>query len=408
LDKWYTTPPSNQNAATVYQQAVDLFAQPKPGPGRRERGRLRPENNEQEPIDPIRLMLAGELPLASESLPNEVRQAITEVVTQNTGALKLLHEGAGMSTCRYPIERSQGTVRLPHLRDLRYGVSLLTLEMLLAAERGDSASAVESAVAGFGVARSLENEPYAISQLVRWRCQMIINKNVERVLGRLDLTPDKIAELESVMIQAENPNGLMRAYVAERCSMLEYQMQYLKAMSRSISFWPTWQEVRDRSWRELCDFPVERIRAYQYGASGVAELDVLAALEIRNAYIQASRLPYPDRINAVRAISEQEKHYTDGGSSFMYMPASVMITINQARCVSQLRAARGALVLERTRLAEGKLPDQVETILPTDPFTGRSLKFKKVANGYVVYGVGADGVDDGGDEKKDITFRVLR
>jgi hypothetical protein len=46
--------------------------------------------------------------------------------------------------------------------------------------------------------------------------------------------------------------------------------------------------------------------------------------------------------------------------------------------------------------------------LPLDPFDGQPLRYKKLPKGYVVYSNGEDGKDDGGDEKKDITFTVER
>jgi hypothetical protein len=53
--------------------------------------------------------------------------------------------------------------------------------------------------------------------------------------------------------------------------------------------------------------------------------------------------------------------------------------------------------------------------IPTDPFDGHSLRYKKLAKGYVVYSVGEDGKDDGGVEPRggygpgtDLTFIVER
>ena len=46
--------------------------------------------------------------------------------------------------------------------------------------------------------------------------------------------------------------------------------------------------------------------------------------------------------------------------------------------------------------------------MPDDPFNGRPLRYKKLVKGYAVYSVGEDGKDDGGDEKKDVTFVVER
>ena len=39
-----------------------------------------------------------------------------------------------------------------------------------------------------------------------------------------------------------------------------------------------------------------------------------------------------------------------------------------------------------------------------DPFSGDTLRVKKVTGGWLVYSVGADLNDDGGDEKKDVVL----
>ena len=97
----------------------------------------------------------------------------------------------------------------------------------------------------------------------------------------------------------------------------------------------------------------------------------------------------------------------------------------EAGAVAQVRVTRTALAVERWRLAhDAQVPDSltelVPDVLPTvpiDPFDGRSLRYKKLTPGYVVYSVGSDFVDDGGKEKSaaakasdpyDIPFTVNR
>jgi hypothetical protein len=54
--------------------------------------------------------------------------------------------------------------------------------------------------------------------------------------------------------------------------------------------------------------------------------------------------------------------------------------------------------------------------LPRDPFDGEPLRFKRRASGYVVYSIGSDLRDDGGDEgepqkrilARDVTFILER
>jgi len=80
-----------------------------------------------------------------------------------------------------------------------------------------------------------------------------------------------------------------------------------------------------------------------------------------------------------------------------------------------LRCCCASLAVERYRLANGALPDSLGDLVPKfldavpiDPFDGQPLRYRKLTKGYVVYSVGEDGKDDGGDEKKDITFTVER
>jgi len=40
-------------------------------------------------------------------------------------------------------------------------------------------------------------------------------------------------------------------------------------------------------------------------------------------------------------------------------------------------------------------------VIPTDPFDGKPIRFKKLTKGYVVYSIGKDAKDNGGKEKGD-------
>ena len=86
-----------------------------------------------------------------------------------------------------------------------------------------------------------------------------------------------------------------------------------------------------------------------------------------------------------------------------------------ARTNVQIDIWRVSLAVERYRVAHSNLPNKLDELVtayfaavPIDPFDGQPLRYKKLAKGYVVYSVGEDGKDDGGDEKKDITFTVER
>jgi hypothetical protein len=371
LDKWYATPPASENAATVIQEAFALYAKPTP---RTHRGRQ--EDEERRSLLPI--IGSGELPPRTEPLPDEMKEAIAEVLAENEAALKLLHRGTSMKASRYPIDMTQGFgVRLPHVNRVRVAANLLSLEMLLRAENGQSDLAVESACSCFGLARSLVNEPEVISQLVRFNCQMTAAGKLDRVLTRVTLTKEQLARLESVLTQAENMEGLTRAYVCDRCKVLIAYDLVRRAMSVPVRFWPTLEELRQLTWRDAYYLPAARMEARRRATSGLFELEVLTSIELRTACIRASQLPFPEQISLAKQIGSQEMSV----SSFLMMPASTRAMLKQAKCVALLRVARAALAVERYRLATARLPDKLTDSAPPDPFTGQPLRYKKLAKG---------------------------
>jgi hypothetical protein len=69
-----------------------------------------------------------------------------------------------------------------------------------------------------------------------------------------------------------------------------------------------------------------------------------------------------------------------------------------------LRSAIVAVAAERFRRRNGRWPAAIDEVVqaglikavPRDPFDGKPLRFKRTADGLIVYAIGPDGTDDGG------------
>jgi len=92
-----------------------------------------------------------------------------------------------------------------------------------------------------------------------------------------------------------------------------------------------------------------------------------------------------------------------------YVVRPVMASYSRAvllyvRLLARLEAMRLGLAAERFRLAEGRFPDSLAELtptyidtIPTDPFNGEPLRKANSETGIVVYSVGENERDDGGD-----------
>jgi type II secretory pathway pseudopilin PulG len=105
---------------------------------------------------------------------------------------------------------------------------------------------------------------------------------------------------------------------------------------------------------------------------------------------------------ADQGVAADRKRYLISG---LVLPALSRSMGREIESLARLRLAQAALAIERFRLANGRLPKELNELIPsflpvvpTDPFDGAQLRYKQRPKGYVVYSVGADGRDDDGTE----------
>ncbi|MHC4328884.1 MAG: hypothetical protein ACYSWW_12290 [Planctomycetota bacterium] len=395
LDQWYNLPPDAENAAYTIEDAFSFY-----------------KKWDKEKSKSLPVVGRAKLPPRTEALAEETKSLIAEYIADNNEALELLHAGAEIEYCRYPIDLSAGfATSVPNLSEMRRCVMLLKLEAVLHAENGDGRSATRSAISGFGIARSLAKEPVMISQLVRAGCQAIAILTVEQVVNRTELTDEQLVELIEHVRNSERSSDIFRAFVGERCT--------------GISVFRAPESVGSNV---LGGGVLLKSALALYRAAGMADADAVIYLDLMDGYLKAARLPLHERREAVKAV-EAKFQSTSKAHILLYaiMPALARVTTIEMRATAHLRTAQVALALRRYRLATDKLPDKLADLVPTylesvpkDPFDGNDLRYKKLEPGFVVYSVGEDLSDDGGKEKPirstrgqkppnwDVTFIVER
>jgi hypothetical protein len=88
----------------------------------------------------------------------------------------------------------------------------------------------------------------------------------------------------------------------------------------------------------------------------------------------------------------------------MFLPAITKVTSATVRGQALLRCAYTALALERYRQKHGRWPDDLPALvpgqlgaLPLDPYDGKPLRYRRTGRGVIIYSVGADVQDNGGN-----------
>ena len=250
--------------------------------------------------------------------------------------------------------------------NLRNTAGVLWADAVLLAEDGKTDEAVRSVRAALGTARALGDDPSLVGQTIR-----------------IALASSACRAAESVMNLGEPDHG-----------MAELQAEFLREAA------------------------VPKLRVGLHGERGGApqaselfigprlfgRTDLACVLEVLTRYIEATHLP-PERqaaaFAAVPVPAARDPRYT---LTKLMVPAVALVAAAARRNQGELAAVAVGIACERYRRKFGQWPATLDDIpkdilaaVPTDPGDGKPLKFKRLADRIVVYSVGPDGIDHGGD-----------
>jgi hypothetical protein len=377
LDKWYPQPPPGENAADALTNAFALYV-------------IDWKTLNKQPLGIPSKPLPGDQPLS-----DEVRQTLRNYVTDHQRVLGLLHQAVVKPRCRYPIVSIEGysTSVLPSVQKANHSVRLLLLEALHAVDKNDLDQVVDSLVSSATLARTISEAPFEETLFYRDLSVRQITMALSYTLTQLTMNENQLERLREAMNQSveSSESALAKVFVGERCQ----KMTYLDTLLPRV-----------RDWNGM----VSRASIFYlfYKAGGLVELDKLSYLNLTDDYLRAAQSPFPSRLRLYQAAMGHAHLMPRYDILLRFLSYHDWDVLRDAKCMARLRCAVTGLAVEKYRLANARLPDELPNPALLDPFDGQPLRYKKLAKGYVVYSVGEDGKDDGGDEKKDITFTVER
>src|SRR5437899_1265672 len=199
LNAWYASVPDNENAGLNLGEA---FAVMRKYPDKRaaEIDRFKP-------------------PPRGEALTTPQRELLLGHVALNTEALAQAREAITLPRSRYPVDLSPGiNALLPHLTKIKSLAQTANFETRLAADAGRTADVITGINTMLGLARTLDEEPLTISQLVRLAVVSITVASLERSLAVGGFKDNDLSRLFTSFAAAERTNLMAKALIGERAS----------------------------------------------------------------------------------------------------------------------------------------------------------------------------------------------
>lgn len=306
--------------------------------------------------------------------------------------------------CRFPIDYGAdlpAMILLPHLAKLKAMSSTLALRATTSLELGQSAAAMADWELAFRLSEAIREEPLLIDHLVRIVMLGHGLQVIREGLVRQTWTDNQLVGLQAKLDPVNLLSEYRQAIRGERACLVEtLNWGRRQGWKFDPSFLGSFQEDGSLSQSDslLRLIPGGWIHRNMVT---VAQLHQDYSLAAVNA--EARRVA-PDISQAGQAAFEK---LPTGPYTFLaktFFPALANAAARTARMQTYVDAARVACALERHRLAQGRLPNSLDSLVPqwlervpTDVIDGQPLRYRQnPEGGYALYSIGWNLKDDGG------------
>lgn len=358
-----------------------------------------------------------DVPLSPETLA-----AADEFLTENAGRLEAVRTALRRPRFRFDIVFEAGPAALlPHLSRIKAEATAFQIAALAAAEHGDVRRSIQAIEDSVLCGHLLATEPTLISQLVRIACLNLALNSLEQLLSRQSVNAAELKQLRTLLESVNLKGAAAKVLVYDRpFSLASFDPQVMAQTLSTPAPGDSAEEAADNAANLQRGVSVLR-------ATGYLTSDRRLMLETFKAAIALAEQETPASLEQCEAVFDnadaRARRFPPKIISAMMLSVSQKTLDRFASIEARRRAALTAIAIEQFRLAHnGRLPEQLKalvtgylTSIPEDPFDGKSLRFKSLAAGFVVYSVGADREDNlgkeytkGGREHTDMTFTVQR
>jgi hypothetical protein len=282
---------------------------------------------------------------------------------------------------------------LTEQQETRRVMNLLAFDVRRLAQEGGMKEAVHSCRAGLNVARALGDEPILISQLIRFAGDGQACKSIEWTLALGEPDPKDLEGLQRALELEDGTNHMLMALRGERAAMHE-----VFTLIESGELKP------EQFYRETSGNADFLARYFPWKTRHDARTEHPLLLSLMGERIEAAKKPLHEQLAADRDFTAKVRGMVVSAPLVaMLLPATEKVSEAHRRTHALLRCLAALVAAERYRRAEGKWPESLEQLrpaylgeVPLDPYDGKPLHYKRLADGVMVYAVGPDGTDDGG------------
>ena len=327
-----------------------------------------------------------------------------------------MQQASHLPECRFPLNydsENPWNIFLPHLSVMKSSARLLQVRAIAELENGESEKALADVKLSLRLVSGIRQEPFLITQLVRYAMAEIILQTIYEGLAAHRWTDAQLGSLDAELAQLDFLADYQASLRGERgvvCWTIDWigkkkshqrYRELLGEMQGNLGVTTDAQLIATAKLIGISLMP-----------TGWFDQNKLFAARGEQGWITgivspAAHLAEPQKY---REVDESQSELFNGAGrpwNFLakeFFPALGAMAKKSAREQISVDLARTAIALERYRLARGEFPESLDALapqfiaqVPHDVIGGQPLKYRHTRDGqFVLYSIGWNEKDDGG------------
>jgi hypothetical protein len=305
----------------------------------------------------------------------------------------LIHKAASLPKCVFARDWAKGSmIPFPEYARMRTAVRWLSAESSLLLQDKKPLEAVRNQTLGFQIGRHTATDPMLIANLVADAVDAITLSGMEKILYAAGSDPAVDTAVRQAVEKHWTPHSLAHSLrgdatleIIDAQHLRKEGQGALQTLTMGGPLPAGFNVPRDqKSWNRFVDENIATELHAMRQMSAVADQ------------------PYPKAHSAISTIDAVFVRKQSDPAYFLgaiAVPIDGQAVVQSARIQAHVDIIRSAAALLVWKARHGAFPATLAAAIspvPTDPFIGKPLKYRREGKGFVVYSVGQTGKFDGG------------
>jgi len=327
-------------------------------------------------------------------IDKQERTKIDKIISENSKCFEQFKEVIERPHFKYETDwdKPVAAYRIPSAVPIIQFMKLYSVDTFLKAENGQLNDAIDQCFSWLTFSSTFLDEPFLIQYLISNATARQQIELLNRIISSKKLDDETLFNALKRLDIDVWQKGLIKSVESERVFFIDCAREVLKGNKEVIG-----------------DFGYNKFWFWLFRPFKISDLTY--SMKIYDEAVETGKIPYYKTSELRKSLSRKlvkiPRYHI---FAFWLIPNFEGMFLKKTALEAEILAAKAGIACKIFQNRHGIFPEKLSQLVPdilsevpTDPFSGKPLIYRRTPSGFIVYSVGSNGKDDGGKETREIT-----